>query len=177
MSKHHLDATTVASFEAFLQKEAAGGDGYESVAKRAQTFFAEHGWEWFTKGTKADFHRRFGYVFGAYSYRLYSVQRHEQLAGLEWWVFKANALDCPDHAAELGGLVLPNGHAFWEHCYPPLRPTCRCYVVGAGNEKGATRLGGIVGKPPPASWPDFDGSYTVETLLHDVINDNMPVDE
>lgn len=177
MSDIMLSPETLLEFEKIVFQNVTSGQGFQQALKPAREFCEAHGWDWFTAGKKADFNRRFGYIYRAYSYGIYANQRHEQITGMAMWVYNADPFDCPDHAADLGGIILPKGHAFWERCYPPIRPTCSCYVVGADTEKGAVLLGGKIGKAPPAWSIDFDGSFTFESLVYDVLTDNLPPED
>lgn len=177
MSDVTLSPETLLEFEKIVFHNVTSGQGLQEVLKPAREFCEEQGWDWFTAGKKADFNRRFGYVYRAYSSGIYANQRQEQHADMTMWVYKADPFDCPDHADDLGGLILPRDHGFWGRCYPPIRPTCSCYVVGARTEQGAVRLGGKIGKEPPAWATDFDGSFTFETLVYDVLRDNLPSDD
>jgi hypothetical protein len=175
MVDNSLTAEAVLEFERVLQLHILAGRGLDQILKPVRDFCEIHGWDWFTAGTRPDFNRRCAYVVHAYSYGIYSNQRLEQLAEMDLWVYRAAPDDCPDHCDDLDGIALSKSHPFWQSCYPPLRPTCSCYVVGARSEKSAARLGGLIGKEPPAWTIAFDGSYTMETLLHDVISDRVPI--
>lgn len=177
MSVDALSPEVVLEFEKIVFRHATSGQGLESLLKPAREFCETQGWDWFTAGSEADFNRRFGYIYRAYSYGIHSNSQQQQLADRPFWIYKADPIDCPDHAADLSGLILPKEHDFWERCYPPIGPTCSCYVIGANSENSAARLGGKIGKEPPAWTADYDGSFTIESLLHDVMTNNLPPDE
>lgn len=172
-----LDAKVMLEFERLLQLGALSGRGFEEIGKTARKFCEVYGWDWFTAGTKADFNRRFGYVFSAYSYGIHALERRKQLASFPIWIIKNGVSGCPESHKEFHGLALPQAHPVWERLYPPIVPTCSCYVVGTDNEAGVKRMRGHIGKEPPAWIFDHDSEFSVESLLLDIVNGNIPSDD
>lgn len=74
-----------------------------------------------------------------------------------YWVFRVgDPLSCPAAHIELDGLALPPDHPFWTRFAAPVSSRCRCYVVGARNERGIRRLGGDPDKTLPDWWQVVD---------------------
>lgn len=174
MAEMILNATAVADFEKLLNLNIAAGYGLQQLLTPIREFCDDHCWDWFTRGKRPEFNRRCAYLYQAYSYGMHSNERRQHLAETELWIYCADTLECPGRHQELDGLILPRAHPFWQNCYPPLDPTCSCYVAGANTERAAARLGGKIGKTPPAWSIDAVHEFTIETLLLDIMNDNLP---
>lgn len=120
-----------------------------------RVFVDRHGWDWFPLLPKHEFNHRARLLYIAFHSVRYAAMRLRQLeeGGSVFWVFRAG--HCADHQI-LDGVTLPPTDEFWSVYLPPLAWECSCYVTRARSLRAVERLGGIVGKRPPADevWID-----------------------
>ncbi|WP_149589805.1 phage head morphogenesis protein [Tabrizicola flagellatus] len=160
-------AAAWAELDALCGEAVENGQGLGWFRKQLRGIVDQHGWaDW---GEKQELDRRALVVYRAILGIVYAEKRLAQLreGGFTHWVYRCGDPegDCSELHQAFDGLVVPQDHEFWDIWSPPNHYLCRCYVVGARNERGAARLGGDPTKPLPDWWdeptrgphPDFIG--------------------
>lgn len=152
-------ADLLTDMAAAVDRSIAEGKSLEAFRKDFLAIVERRGWSGFTgdeSAAKRAWRTRVIYQTNAAT--SYAAGRYAQLQEFPVWVYRHSdsvAYPRPQHVA-WNGLALPNADPFWQSHYPPNGWGCHCYVVGAGSESGAKRLGGEPGKEPPDGWDAID---------------------
>ncbi len=150
-------ADLLADLAAAVDQAIAQGTTLAQFRKDFRAIVQKRGWHgWTGEGSRAGEAWRTRIIYTTNCQTSYSAGRLAQLreGGFALWVYRHN--DSVLHPRPLhlawNGLTLPPDHPFWQTHYPPNGWGCKCYVLGARDDKGAARLGGDPGKTPPGGW-------------------------
>lgn len=147
-------AELLADLAAAVDTAIAQGESLDAFRRRFDDIVARNGWTgWTGEGSPEGRAWRTRVIYRTNMATSYAAGRYAQLQEFPLWVYRhgGSAEPRPQHLA-WNGLTLPREHPFWRTHYPPNGWGCSCYVVGAGSEEAARRLGGEPGRAPPAGW-------------------------
>jgi uncharacterized protein with gpF-like domain len=155
------EADLLADLAAAIDSAISAGTSLGEFRKAFRQIVAQRGWTgWTGEGSAAGTAWRTQVIYSTNTSTAYAAGRLAQLkeGGFNLWVYRHSDSVLhprPQHLA-WNGLTLPADAPFWRTHYPPNGWGCGCYVLGARDDKGASRLGGQPGQQPPDGWDAID---------------------